>query len=263
MEVNEIIKEVTSKNGHQTPRRHLAWPKCYNTRDLGGLPTMDGKETRWQAVTRSDTLSRLTGEGRQALLDYGIRTIIDLRAPKEVQEQPSAFTKQTDNLSGPACLNLPLEKYYPHVSALINQATTRAEVYCIILDHYPDAVANVMRAIADAQSGGVVIHCHGGKDRTGIVSALLLSLADVPAETIAADYAESQARLWPLYEKIIAEAGGEDEVGFWLKPTATEEMMYMMLEHMDTKYSGVEPYLRASGLSSREIDQLKNRLRST
>jgi protein tyrosine/serine phosphatase len=120
-----------------------------------------------------------------------------------------------------------------------------------------------MRAIADAQSGGVVIHCHAGKDRTGIVSALLLDLADVPAETIAADYAESQARLWPLYEKIIAEAGGEDKVGFWLKPTATEEMMYMMLEHMDTKYSGVEPYLRASGLSSREIDQFKNRLCST
>jgi hypothetical protein len=63
-------------------------------------------------------------------------------------------------------LNLPIEKYYPHVGALIKRAKTRGEVYCIVLDHYPDAVVEIMRAMVKAQPGGIVIHCYAGKDRT-------------------------------------------------------------------------------------------------
>ena len=243
-------------------QRHLAWDGCYNVRDLGGLPTVDGSETCWQAVIRSDLLRRLTEQGEQALLDYGVRTIIDLRAPQEAQKEPSAFTASATDLRAPTYLNLPLEKYYPHVSALISKAETRAEVYCITLDHYPDAVAAVMRAIANAQPGGVVIHCHAGKDRTGIVAALLLSLAGVSADTIAEDYAESQRRLWPLYEQYVAEAGGEAAVSFWLKPTATSEMMHTMLVHLEAKYGGVRAYLVAAGMAEAELDRLVRRLRS-
>ncbi|MCI0397869.1 MAG: tyrosine-protein phosphatase [Chloroflexi bacterium] len=244
-------------------QRHLAWEGCYNARDLGGLPTVNGGETRWQAVIRSDLLGRLTAQGRQALLDYGVRTIIDLRGPQEVQEQPSAFTVPTNNLHAPTYVNLPLEKYHPPVSALINKAASRAEVYCIILDHYPDATAEVMRAIAGAPPGGVVIHCHSGTDRTGIVAALLLSLAGVPVATIAADYAESQVRLRHFYEKIAAEAGDEAKLGFWARPTATAEMMHTMLAHVNTTYGGVRDYLTKSGLSLSEIERLQNRLRPT
>ena len=130
-----------------------------------------------------------------------------------------------------------------------------------MLDHYPDMVATVMQAIANAQPGGVVVHCHSGKDRTGTVAALLLSLAGVAPEVIAADYAESQARLWPLYEKLIAEAGGEDKLDFWLKPTATAGMMHTMLAHLDQKYGGVRGYLVAAGLSDVDLERLYQRLR--
>jgi len=118
-----------------------------------------------------------------------------------------------------------------------------------------------MQAIATARPGGVAIHCHSGKDRTGTVAALLLSLAGVPDEIIAADYAESQVQLWPLYEKLIADAGGEDKVGFWLKPTATAEMMQTTLAHLETKCGGVRNYLTSAGLSSTELEQLQQRLR--
>jgi protein tyrosine/serine phosphatase len=243
--------------------RYLPWQGCYNTRDLGGLPAVDGVETRWGVVVRSDILSRLTEEGQQALLDYGIRTIIDLRGPQEVQEYPYTLDRQTAAGEQLTYVNLPLEKYYSHVGTLIEQATTRGEIYNIILDHYPDLMAGVMRTIIQrAERGGVVIHCHAGKDRTGIVSALLLRLAGVPADIVAADYAESQQRLWPLYEKTVAEAGGEDKVSFWAKPTVTAEMITMMLDHLDARYGGVEEYLRAAGLSAGEIEELKNCLRS-
>jgi protein-tyrosine phosphatase len=254
------IEKITTNMKHQISNRHLDWSQCYNTRDLGGLSTRDGKETGWEAVIRSDILSQLTDEGQQALLDYGVKTIIDLRSPQEVAKEPSVIIKNHEYHLD--YLNLPLEKYYLHVSALINQAKTRSEVYCIILDHYPDAVVEIMRAIIKAQPGGIVIHCHAGKDRTGIVSALLLSLLDVPTEIISADYAESQERLWPLYEKILAETKDKDkkEMDFWARPTATEEMMSMMLEHIDTQYGGVEKYLLASGLLPNETDQLRRRL---
>jgi protein-tyrosine phosphatase len=241
--------------------RHLNWDACYNVRDLGGLSTTDGGETRWRSVIRTDLLGRLTEQGRRSLIEYGVRTVIDLRSPGQVSEEPSAYTVESARAAGLTYLNLPLEEYYPHVSALISKAQSRAEVYCITLDHYPANMAAVLRAIANAEPGGVVVHCHAGKDRTGVVTGLLLALAGVPDEQIAADYAESQVRLWPLYERLIAAAGGEEQVDFWLKPTATAEMMQTMLDHVRNQYGGIGGYLRWAGLGEDELERLRRRLR--
>jgi protein tyrosine/serine phosphatase len=237
--------------------RTLNWPACYNVRDLGGLPTATGRTTRWRSIIRADILSRLTEEGQQALFDYGVRTVIDLRGPHEVAEWPYTLAGMPAELT---YLNLPVEKYYPHVGQLISQAQSRAEVYCITADHYPDCIAAILRAIANAQPGGIVLHCHAGKDRTGVIAALLLSLAGVPAAEIAADYAESQVCLWPLYEQMVAEAGGEDKVGFWTKPTATPEMMVAFLAHLASRYGGVYDYLRSTGLQEEELARVRERL---
>lgn len=240
--------------------RNLRWEACYNVRDLGGLPTNDGGETRWGSIIRADILGRLTPAGRQALLDYGVGTVIDLRSPEQVAEEPSAFPRP-NAIGDPSYLNLPLEEYYPHVSALISQAKTRAEVYCITVDHYPANIARVMQTIATAGSGAIVLHCHAGKDRTGVVAGLLLDLAGVPAEQIAADYAESQTCLWPLYEELVAKAGGEDKADFWLKPTATPDMMFAFLAHLQYNYGGAAGYLQWAGLAETEIAQVRQRLR--
>ena len=241
--------------------RSLPWDACYNARDLGGLPTKDGGTTRWRSIIRSDIPSRLTATGRQALLDYGVRTILDLRGQQEAANELSIYTTPSADAAEPTYLNLPLEAYYPQVSALITKAATRGEVYCIILDHYPDLVATALLGIANARPGGVLIHCHGGKDRTGTISALLLRLAEVPDELIVADYAESQLRLWPLIEKQLKEAGGEAKADFWAKPTANPEMMQIMLDHLDAKYGGVQGYLQSAGVSEDEIARLRAKLR--
>lgn len=240
--------------------RHLDWEGCFNVRDLGGLPVDGGGQTKWSAVIRSDTLERLAEKGWHALIDYGVRTVIDLRGAHEAAEYPYKLGKGVVDVSGLTYKNMPLEHYYPHVGEMIKAAKTRGEVYCIVLDHYSDLIAEVLRAIGNAEPGGIVIHCHAGKDRTGTISALLLSLAGVSRELIAADYALSQERLWPLYEKIVAEAGGEENVGFWLKPTVTEEMMLGVLDHVEEKYGSVVGYLRATGLMAEEIEMIRRRL---
>ncbi len=240
--------------------RHLDWEGCYNVRDLGGMPTDEGGETRWSAVIRSDILERLTAMGWHSLLDYGVRTVIDLRGEEEAVKYPYEMGGGVVDVSCVTYRNMPLEHYYTHVGEMIKAAETRGEVYRIVLDHYQDLVAEVIRAIGNAEPGAVVIHCHAGKDRTGTISMLLLGLAGVSRELIAADYAMSQERLWPLYEKIVEEAGGEENVGFWLKPTVTEAMMLGVLDHLEEKYGGVVGYLKEAGMDEDEIDMVKRRM---
>lgn len=262
-----------------SPTRTLNWPACYNVRDLGGLPTINGGVTRWRAIVRSDIPARLTVEGRQALLDYGVRTILDLREPSQVAEEPSIFMAQHHDVNMPTYLNLRLETREPAVSALISAAHDRAEVYQIILNHYPAQIAKIMRALGGAREGGILIHCHAGKDRTGIIAALLLGLMGVPDEIIAADYAESQVCLWPLWEKLmeeirnksdnvgqwltkmVAEADGDlNKVSDWLKPTTTVETMHTVLIYIAARYGGVRNYLLTTGLTAEELTQIRNRL---
>jgi len=104
-----------------------------------------------------------------------------------------------------------------------------------MLDHYADLFAAVFRAMIAAKPGAVLFHCQAGKDRTGIVTALLLSLVGVPDSIIAADYAESQVCLRSVYLKELELAGSEEKLGFWSKQTVTDEMMLVVLDHIRKK----------------------------
>jgi protein tyrosine/serine phosphatase len=239
-----------------TPSRHLEWKGCLNIRDLGGLPTLDGSETCWQSVIRAGYPGTLTATGQAAMLDYGVRTLIDIRSPQEA----AAECYQWAEASGCRRLHLTIEKYYPHVGVLIRQASSLVETYCIMIDAYPDCVAAILRAVAEAPPGGVLIHCQGGKDRTGTIVALLLSVAGVPPDAIAADYALSQARLWPEYEQRLQQGPPEKPDTLWTKPLADPAAMYMFLDHIAIHYGGVHAYLAQAGLSADQIVQLRQRL---
>ncbi|MBK8047084.1 MAG: tyrosine-protein phosphatase [Anaerolineales bacterium] len=205
---------------------------------------------------RADCLGRLSRTGQQSMRDYGVRTIIDIRSPQEVAAEPYDLA----DAGGLLRLHLPIEKYYPHVGALIRNATSRFEVYCIVADHYPDAIVAILQAVSSAQPGGVVIHCHSGKDRTGMIAALLLAIACVPAGAIAADYAESQARLWPEYEQRLRQGNIASGEGLWQKPLAEPETMLGFLDHLNTRYGGIRTYLAQAGMPAFAIDQIQDRL---
>jgi protein-tyrosine phosphatase len=247
------------ETGGQRTRR-LAWEGCLNVRDLGGYPAANGRETRWGAVVRSDNLSPLTEAGRNALRDYGIGTIIDLRLPDELEQLPNPFAGSED--PGIAYTNVSfIDPSLPPP----DEFTTLANGYAGMLDRFQPAVCDVMRTIAGAPEGGVLVHCHAGKDRTGLISALLLELAGVDRETVGADYALSEECLRPRVEEWLEKsppderAEREKELS---KYSPRSEVMVEVLDRLDQRYGGVESYLLQAGVAPQEIARLREKLLS-
>lgn len=237
--------------------RLLAWEGLFNSRDLGGYPTADGRETRWGAVVRADNLGRLTDIGQAALADYGVRTIVDLRLPRELEEHPNPFAQPGDH--GIGYYNI---SFVDPAAEPLQGEMTLADEYKHMLDTFSSAVAAVMSAIAAAPEGGVLVHCMAGKDRTGIISALLLDLAGVPEQIVAEDYALSAENLRPLEEQWIETGPGDraERERIVARYSPTVEGMTEVLEYLDERYGGVEAYLLAAGVTPDEIRRLRERL---
>ncbi len=240
------------------PSRDLDWEPCWNVRDLGGLPLNGGGETRRGALIRADCLGKLTPAGRQALIDYGVGTIIDLRSAEELAIDPPAFPG--GRAGEPAFRHAPLVTNDPAANARWMALQTRADVYRIFLDFYGHGLAGALRAIAGAPPGGIVFHCLGGTDRTGLVAALALRLAGVPDEAIAADYEMTLERRRSIYAQLVEEKG-EANLGFWDKLNMTADQMMVTLAYVDERYGGMERYLLEAGLSADDLGRVRARLR--
>jgi protein-tyrosine phosphatase len=237
--------------------RRLEWEGCLNARDLGGYATLDGRETRWGAVVRSDSLSALTEAGQAALADYGVRTIVDLRLQSEIDEQPNPFAEPGEH--GIAYHNLSI---IDPAAGFPPDTYTLAENYLWMLDRFGATVAEVLTGIARAPDGGVLIHCAAGKDRTGLVSALLLALAGVPEETIAADYALTAEYLRPRDEEWLEHGPGDraEREAQAARYAPTAEVMREVLAGLATRRGGVEGYLTGIGVNPADLERLRARL---
>lgn len=239
--------------------RHLMWEGCLNARDLGGYPTVDGRETRWKAIVRSDDPGRLTEAGHAALVTYGVHTIVDLRLPDELAEYPSPFA-----LPGSHGIVYVHRSFIdPSVSPPRDLASLPlAEDYKGMLDRFQSPVAAVMQAIASAPQGTVLVHCAAGKDRTGLICALLLRLAGVPCETIAADYALSAERLQPRTQEWLRTGQGEraEREQELARSSPRAEVMLEVLDNIEERYDGVESYLLGTGVVPRDVTSLRKRL---
>ncbi|MFN2137255.1 MAG: tyrosine-protein phosphatase [Candidatus Promineifilaceae bacterium] len=236
--------------------RHLNWEGCYNIRDLGGLPLAAGGETRRGVLVRADHLGRLTEAGRGQLIAYGIDHILDLRSHEEAQDAPSAVF---DDRIGPDYRNVPLMSENVELWEKLRRARGWAKKYAIVLDESMEQNARALRVIA-AADGPLVFHCHSGKDRTGTLAALLLDLAGVDRQAIAADYALTRERLWPLWLKEVAAAGGEEQVKGWKKPETKPETIVATLDHLDRVYGGTAGYLRTAGVTEDEMAAVRAKL---
>jgi len=247
--------------------RDLLWDGLLNVRDLGGHPTEDGGETRFDSIIRADSVRQLSDQGWAALVDYGVQTIVDLRTDDELAADPPAelpvevlhipfFETGTDEWERVE------EKLEAAARAAPDVATATREVYLIFLEEFAQNVAAAIRAIADAPQGGVVIHCAGGKDRTGLLTALLLHVAGVGIDEIANDYALSEERLRPRHEQWIAAAESEEERERLERITQTPlESIKGVFAELARRHGSVEGYLREAGLTDDELARARARLR--
>ena len=240
--------------------RHLDWPACANVRDLGGLPTHDGRRTRWGAAIRSDSLDRLTSAGWRGLQAYGVRTVIDLR--NEIERDAEPYTCDVTVVS------TAIEDDTDTDFVARWRPFSSPHYYRAALDRWPTRTAAAISAFAHARPGGVVVHCGLGRDRTGLVTLLLLALARVAAEDIADDYELSTARLPPLDvdallagpSKVNARSRRELEedlaIERWRREKRSDRQAILeLLSSFD-----VEGYLLDAGLTPSELAAARGRL---
>jgi protein-tyrosine phosphatase len=228
-------------------------------RDLGGLPLEGGGETRHRVVVRADDVAGLSAAGWRALGEYSVQRVVDLRGAEEAAEDAArdigievvSVPLFGDRRAGPFA-----EKYDGYLDGVREPADWYRWSYREALDEFRPRFARAVSALATA-AGTAVVHCAGGKDRTGLVCALVLRLAGVPADAVVDDWALSE-QSWAEYSvSWIAEAPDDVERHrrrlFGLAPP---DAMHGLLADLDARR-----YLERAGVPGAELDVLRARLR--
>ena len=244
--------------------RALAWDGCLNVRDLGGFATEDGGETRFGRVVRADSVRKLSRAGWEAAVGYGIGRVVDLRWHDELEADPPG--------------DLPVEVVHvslfgtrePERWAVVDERAAatgddvaeKTYIYVDAVERHRRHFATAIGLVADAPPGAVLVHCEGGKDRTGLVSAILLRLAGVSPRDVAADYALSETYLAPRHERWLREAADDAERAQIRKWTTTPApVMLRVLEQVEHRHGSVAGYLRSAGATDGVLERALARLR--
>ena len=216
-----------------------------NVRDLGGYPTLDGKKTKMGRFIRAAGLEGLTDSDIQILLDYGVKVNLDLRTTSESQRWPDRL------------LSIPEIAYY-QVSLLdgldlVNPPHSLSALYTEALDQCKPYFKTSFELMTQYLDNPFLFHCSAGKDRTGMIAALLLDLAKVDTELIIANYTESVNNLGPLIEKFAQE--NDPKLRAFLSSNRTD--IEPFLKNLEAQYGGSEGYLQVIGLSEKNIEDLR------
>ncbi len=237
------------------PRRRVRLDGAHNFRDLGGYRTADGRMVPWRRVFRSDALQELTPRDLERLADIGITTVVDLRTAAEVTREgraPDAMAAR-----------------YLHHSVLKeegteSQAAPRGDValrYRWYLEESPEVVATVLGLFAADHHHPLVFHCAAGKDRTGVVAALVLECLGVDRPTVVADYVATQPAMPAIIERLRRTRPDlvPDEVpptAYAVRATAIEGF----LASLDEEYGGASGWAASVGLGSAFLEELRANL---
>lgn len=226
--------------------RRFLLSNTINTRDLGGYPIDCGRTTVYKAFLRSDAPIQVSDEDIELLLSNNIRTIVDLRSDGEIQSKPCAL-KNHKNFEYYHC------KIYG--DGYLPESIEEVPISYFKMVEERKTILNIMRVFAKAK-GGVLYHCTAGKDRTGVISALLLLLAGVSKTDILADYHISQVYLEPMLQQF-CKSNKNVDINII---TPRIEYMEKFLKMFQQKYNSVEEYLSQIGLNGSELMRLKSKL---
>ncbi len=239
-------------------QRSIDLEGCYNFRDLGGYATRGGRRVRWRVLYRSDALHRLTQADVARLRgELELGAVIDLRSTGEVQSDGRGLLEQ--------------EAVQFHHLPLFDRATVEraADVplynltdrYFLLAEFAKEAIGRVLTTIADCDAP-IVYHCAAGKDRTGVISAVLLGILEVPDPVIVADYAATKENLEAIIDRLMGLEGYKAMLSALPPDTlhAEPETMIGFLDRMRAQYGSMRAYARSAGVSDAALARLEERL---
>ena len=243
-----------------TADRRVAFRGITNFRDLGGYRTRLGVALRWGSVFRADALHGLEPDDLRLYEQLSIRTIYDLRGDLERSERPNRMhSVHIPVISRPAGAST------PELAASVSIADGErllAQMYKGVIDHSAEQIGRIFAGLTEAGSLPAVFHCHAGKDRTGVVAAVLLETLGVDRQDILDDY-ELTARYRlrsqqdATYDRLI-QAGLSAEAAAGVL-TTPRWAMDEALGYLDCEYSGVEEYLTGpAGLCKEDLEVLRD-----
>jgi protein-tyrosine phosphatase len=237
----------------------LPLDSLFNTRDLGGVPLASGGFTTYRHFLRSDETAKISDADISRLMEYPVNLVIDLRTASEIRQLPSRFA----DIAGIRYVNIsllgddlgkgmadirPLNPKYPE--------TTLSDFYIHMLLHYGQDIGRAFNLMAEQSDGALLFHCAHGKDRTGLVAALLLKLAGASDLDIIENYAVSYELLLPWFQTFW------HEIPEHVKPffNTDRENMEETLAFINRNYTDVPQFLAANGVSIEAMARLRNRL---
>lgn len=259
----------------QACMRRLPLKGLCNARELGGFPAKGGKTTNYRCFVRSEVPRKVTEDDISYLRDYGMTCSVDLRGDQEVERMPSLlkdlpwaryvrapmFTRQA---AMGAQSREEKDKYSRHPA---EEFIPWGELYINMVEDYPQWTKTVLELAAD-EKGTMLYHCTTGKDRTGILTALLLSIAGVDRDDIIADYCVSQVYMRPVYIELMELMPPYiDADGNVLNPTidspffrTAPENMRQLLDHFDSNYGGAVQFAMSCGADRDTIEAIRHKL---
>jgi protein-tyrosine phosphatase len=237
--------------------RNLGFSATYNFRDVGGYPGRDGRTVRWRRLFRADALHRLGDADAEAFAELGVRTVIDLRRPFEVERFGRLSERYGLDYRNVVLKHVDWEEV-EHPADAVHERWL-ADRYLNFLEDGQEGILEALQVIADPQMAPVIVHCMAGKDRTGTVCALTLALLGVSDEDIAYDYALTTTAMEPLtrylLEKNPAAVRGNEHMF-----DSPEGAMRMFLDDLRALHGSVEDYVREIGLTGAEITSMRAHL---
>ena len=240
----------------KNPSRLLPLVGAYNFRDLGGYATTDGRRTRWGRLYRSDTLHELTDDDLELLRDIGLVSVIDLRTSTELGRTGRGVLGSE-----------PLR--YVNLSVLPEEGDERQAApatrivdvparYLSYLEVGKSALVESFRLMADPDHYPLVFHCQAGKDRTGVLAALVLSCLDVERRAIVDDYVLTETRMDLIVGRLRRDPHFADRMDelpasvFAVEATTMERF----LDGLNEQYGGARSWAMTAGISEKELEAL-------
>jgi protein-tyrosine phosphatase len=237
--------------------RLIALEGAVNFRDLGGYTAVDGRRTRWRVLFRADGLGELTEADLAIMRELSIRTVVDLRSGDEVEQ--SRFDVEAHPVT---FHHFPFIKSLPNAEEFERAPGFLGTQYTEMLDDATSQIVGALTALAAPDARPAVFHCTAGKDRTGLLSALVLSLLGVPEETVVTDYALSGEAMARLRAKLIVKYPDgkllitDSDAIFSADPAN----MVALFAYLHDRYGTVAEYAAEIGVPDAVISRLRDAL---